>query len=480
MNKHIHTLLSISLALLTACGGGGNSNSSTTTAGSTNTGGNPAVVTPIAPTTTVRGTVATGQAWISAQVNARCLTGQWTTQTDDAGRYQLQVQTDALPCMLQARSANGTALFSAAIAQPSDTVANITQLTDLVLARLWDADPAAVFANATREQMSLALTNANAKTAQAEVAQAFAALVNIGSDTSVIGTAFAAASAGKAGDAHDRLLDTLRDSITADQWRTLRAAAAGGAAMPAIVKGPANSLNPAAPVRVFVVFAPHIIDALPDTNPWALRSEPALGLWPMVSDIDHMLPLEFVALRAGVLPDGIWPLHFQSWEWSNGVGAKSGYRNNGACSVSKVGQALVATVGSRTWSVQMDGIPTLRLANGFPAEGDAMAYSVTLRTVGTKAILRHVQVRAQNDQPMVHPQYGAFQGGTSIELDVTYDPLEPNAGARATLLVKETLPNTDPYNMQVYPLLTHHYQCIDRDYVSVGNTGLTPADSTGP
>lgn len=460
---------------MTACGGGGS-------------GANPA--TPKTPgaayvppdsNVVVQGTVATGHAWASAQLTALCTTGRWSTASDDAGRYQLALQANALPCLLRAQNSDGTqTMYSAALpgtAASGQGVANVTPLTDLVLARMLARNVEPEFASGASLGVASVLTAERAAQAQLEVSQMLASVATLRPADSVFTTRFAAATASQpdAGDSHDRLLDTLANSIPRNMWLKLRDQAASSEALPIL----ANSASAGAAPRVFVLPQPLRVDNLPDTNPSTLRSEPAMAFWPMVARDNRIRSLEFGPLSADEIPNDVWSVRFQSWEWSNGIGARSGYRNDGACSLSKVGDSLVATVGGKTWSAQMNGPSDFAMRNGWPTN-DALGVSISYRTVVQRAVTRYLEIYAHNSATMVHPVNGAFDGGTTITVSVLYDPLDANNGASATMDVTEYVVNTDPNTKSAYPFLSQQYRCMDRDYTSNGNTGDIPADSTLP
>ncbi len=116
---------------LTACGGSGDDG-----------GGTP--VQPPAPTT-ISGTAATSTAIAGAAVTARCVGGDLSTTTDATGHYSVTLtQSTALPCSIEATSSS-LALHSVA-AGSGDVVANVTRVTDFVVASLSGADPAAFHA----------------------------------------------------------------------------------------------------------------------------------------------------------------------------------------------------------------------------------------------------------------------------------------------------------------------------------------------
>jgi hypothetical protein len=191
-------------ALLLACGGDG--------------GGSPPAppVTPPAALSIV-GTAATGAAIAGGTVTAKCAAGAATTATTAAdGSYSVSVSSGALPCALQVTTADGaTSLYSVATGSGTSATANITPLTQLVVASLGGADPAALFAG-FGSSTAAAVTSANVASAQTAVVQT---LATAGIDISTLGDlvtgSLTAATATASGNAYDAALDTLQAKLAA-------------------------------------------------------------------------------------------------------------------------------------------------------------------------------------------------------------------------------------------------------------------------
>lgn len=112
---------------LAGCGGGGGGSSSTPPA-----------------SLTVTGTAATGAALAGAAVTAKCATGGGSATAGADGRFSIDLGTTAaLPCVLRAESS--TAVLHGAI--NAGTVANVTPLTELGLARAAGGTAASLFDN---------------------------------------------------------------------------------------------------------------------------------------------------------------------------------------------------------------------------------------------------------------------------------------------------------------------------------------------
>jgi hypothetical protein len=191
-------------ALLFACGG--------------DSGGD----TPIAPITppaalSIAGTAATGAAIAAGTVTAKCAAGAATTATTAAdGSYTVGVTSGVLPCVLQVTSADGaTSLYSVATGSGASATANITPLTQLVVASLGGADPAALFASFGSGDAA-SITSTTVASAQAAVVKT---LATAGIDVSTLGDLvtgpLTAATATASGNAYDTALDALQAKLAA-------------------------------------------------------------------------------------------------------------------------------------------------------------------------------------------------------------------------------------------------------------------------
>ena len=191
-------------ALLFACGGDGGSATPT-----------PPVNPPAA--LSIAGTAATGAAIAGGTVTARCAAGAATTATTAAdGGYSVSVTSGTLPCALQVTSADGaTSLYSVATGSGASATANITPLTQLVVASLAGADPAALFAGFGSGNAA-AVTSTAVAGAQAAVVKT---LASAGVDISTLGDlvtgSLTAATATASGNAYDAALDTLQAKLAA-------------------------------------------------------------------------------------------------------------------------------------------------------------------------------------------------------------------------------------------------------------------------
>jgi len=195
-----------SVGLLAACGGSPSDSPAPAPAPST-----PASIT-------LTGVVAEGAALAGATVTAKCATGTGTATSDSAGGYTLSITNGALPCVLEATSSDAaTVLHSVATATTGSTAAtaNITTLTELLVAQLTGQNPTAYMAGVSTASLSTTVTAATVSTAQAGVVNTLTAA---GIDTTAIGNMVSgplvAASTGTTGNAYDLVLDNLSAALT--------------------------------------------------------------------------------------------------------------------------------------------------------------------------------------------------------------------------------------------------------------------------
>lgn len=192
-----------SLMVLVACGGGGSDSGA-------------GVAESAMPAVRISGVVARGAALVEAKVTARCAAGPVTRAiSGSSGAYTLEVGEGALPCVLEAVSADGTwTLHSVATpvanaATPAVT-AHITPLTELLVAQLAATSPSSFMAKATARTLGATITPANVANAQAMVGRVLKLMaVNPAPITDALAQPLVAASAVQRGNAHDKVLDAL-------------------------------------------------------------------------------------------------------------------------------------------------------------------------------------------------------------------------------------------------------------------------------
>lgn len=207
----------LATAVLAACGGGGDSSASS---GSSGSGGGTTGLT-------LSGTVATGAAVTNATVRYTCANGGGTIAAHAAtGAYSASGLTVTLPCVLEATGNSGTTtvtLHSVAEGSGSNVTANITPLTELLVAELTGQDPAAYYSGVASGSISSSVLTATVT--GAGVGSAAQAVVNLlaaaGVDTSsvanaqdIVSASFTAASGSTAGNGQDAALDALARTIT--------------------------------------------------------------------------------------------------------------------------------------------------------------------------------------------------------------------------------------------------------------------------
>lgn len=191
-------LIGAAILTLSACGGGSSSSGGDTTT--------PSVLQ-------VSGVAATGAALSGATVNAKCATGTQTGTTLTDGSYTLSITDGALPCVLEA-SDGTTTLHSLASGSGDSATANITPVTELVVAQLSGQDPATFFANATAGSTALptTITSEAVTTAAQAVVQT---LASAGLDTSALTDPITSPLAAGTGSGYDGVLDALATQLTA-------------------------------------------------------------------------------------------------------------------------------------------------------------------------------------------------------------------------------------------------------------------------
>ncbi|MEX8520099.1 MAG: hypothetical protein AB3X44_16435 [Leptothrix sp. (in: b-proteobacteria)] len=189
----------LALGALAACGGGGGN--------STPNGGG-------ATTLALQGVAATGAAIPGAAVLAKCNGGSGNATTASDGSYSITLTAGTLPCVLEVTPTTGPKLYSVAVGSGTSVKANVTPLTQLIVAKLAGKDPAAYFTAFGAGDIT-ALTASAVTLSQAAVVDT---LKNSGVDASAVGNLLSgnlvAASGGNAGNAMDLVLDALNTKLT--------------------------------------------------------------------------------------------------------------------------------------------------------------------------------------------------------------------------------------------------------------------------
>lgn len=172
-----------------------------------------AVVAPSAALT-LSGTAATGAAIAGGTVDAKCATGDGSATTAADGSYSVALSAGALPCVLRVTSADGaTVLHSVASGTGNSATANITPVSELVIARLAGGDPASYFGGFG----SGAAAGLGTAQVDAAVAAVVDTLKSAGVDFSAIGNVLTvplvAASGATAGNGFDQALEALKTQL---------------------------------------------------------------------------------------------------------------------------------------------------------------------------------------------------------------------------------------------------------------------------
>lgn len=195
-------LVPVALALA-ACGGGGSDASPTVEP--------PAPAGPLALT----GTAATGAAIAGQLVEAKCSAGTGSGTSLADGSYTVTIAAGQLPCVLRVTAADGTVLHSVATGSGAAAKANITPVSELVLANLSAGVPASYFGSFDAAAAA-ALTPAKADAAIAAVVTTLkAAGVDLTATGNVLTATLVAATGTAAGNDFDKALDALNAKLTA-------------------------------------------------------------------------------------------------------------------------------------------------------------------------------------------------------------------------------------------------------------------------
>lgn len=209
--------------LLSACGGGGSSSPAPAPTPA------PAPAPAPAPLS-VTGVVAKGAALASADISAKCATGTGTAKSGADGSYSLSISGGVLPCVLEAVS-GADVLHSAA----TTAKANITPLTELMVAQMTGVAPADWFKATTATSVGTDVTAAKVSSAQTAV---LSVLTAAGVDASKAGDfvsgPLTAANGTTVGSDQDKVLDAIARQLAAGgaQLADLTATVVGSGSTP--------------------------------------------------------------------------------------------------------------------------------------------------------------------------------------------------------------------------------------------------------
>lgn len=187
--------------LLVACGGGSDDAPS------------PPAPPPASAALALSGTAATGAAIAGAAVDVVCSSGTASGTTGSDGGYSLSVTGGSLPCVLRVNS-GGSQLYSLVLGAGSSASANITPLTQLLLAYLAGAEPAAFYAG-FNSTVAASVTAPKLTSAQAwVVALLGSAGIDLTSTGDLISAPLSPRTSGSAGNAYAQALDQLAGVLT--------------------------------------------------------------------------------------------------------------------------------------------------------------------------------------------------------------------------------------------------------------------------
>ncbi len=165
----------------------------------------------------VKGTAAVGAALSGAAVAVKCATGSGTGSTTATGSYTVSMPGAALPCIIQVSGEVGGAAVTlhsvaeAGTASGANTtaVANVTPVTEMIVAQLLASLPADAFSSFDAQKV----TSAAITTAVTAIVDALkTAGVDLGSIDPLKAT-LVPASGSTAGNDYDQLLDTLGEKV---------------------------------------------------------------------------------------------------------------------------------------------------------------------------------------------------------------------------------------------------------------------------
>ncbi|HSM21337.1 MAG TPA: hypothetical protein VK876_03910 [Rubrivivax sp.] len=196
---------------------------------------------PAAATLKVGGTAATGAAIGGAVVQARCAAGTGAATTSASGSYSIEMAGASLPCLLRVTAADGTELHSLA-SEPDagsndSATANITPVSELVVAQLGGQSPADFFATFDAAAAG-ALGAAAVQQAVDHVVEVVkAAGIDLSGVGHVLSAPLVAAAEGNPGNDFDQKLDALMVQLEASGTSLASVATSVARSSPAALPG---------------------------------------------------------------------------------------------------------------------------------------------------------------------------------------------------------------------------------------------------
>lgn len=203
--------------VLAACGGGSAAPGATT----------PATSVPLS----ISGVAATGAAISGGAISVQCATGTGTATTNKDGSYTVTISNGVAPCLIKVSATDAlgstTNLFSAV--ESGQTTANITPLTQMIVAAALGGDPATAFAAGVSGTTT---TNLSSTALSAAVTKIQQVATNLGLDLAgadPLKATLQAATDNAAGDSQDKVIDGLMAALRSSNISiaTLTTAVAG-------------------------------------------------------------------------------------------------------------------------------------------------------------------------------------------------------------------------------------------------------------
>jgi hypothetical protein len=442
------------LVALAACGGAANNT----------------VTPPVQAGLTVTGTAAAGKAIAGATVSAQCQVGAGNATTTAEGTYSVQILGGKLPCLLEVTNAtDGTRLHTVATGSGLSAVANITPLTEMLLARVLYKAPAEVFA-AFDSAAITSLTTAAWTSAQADVGTVLVGTVDTTALTSFITTPLKAATASdpSGGDAQDKLLDALKGKLGTLQFTQVISGLANTVST-ADLKQLATNLAAGAPVanagvdRSVLVGTTVTLDAAASTASahrtlkylWVLTSKPSASTALIVSST--AAKTTFVADVAGtyvatvVVHDGT----------TLSVAAAVSITAVNAGPIANAGSAQDVFTGK---SVVLDGTASS------DANGDTLTYRWRLlsKPAGSSAVL--------SSATSAKPAFFADVAGTYVASVAVSD--DSVSSTLATVIIRATAPSLTLFeesgslSMPMVSALAMPYSRVESETTTINCVGF--------
>ncbi|HET7795173.1 MAG TPA: hypothetical protein VFL64_17450 [Rhizobacter sp.] len=374
MRLHTLSLAMASVGLMAACGGGG--------------GDSAPAPAPSGPTQiTLTGVVAKGAALAGAAVTAKCATGTGTATASGTGSYTITITSGALPCVLEAVGTGadaGLELHSVATGTGSTATANITPVTELLVAQLTGQNPSDFMDAASASTLSTTVTTTNMASAKTEV---IATLSAAGLDTTALTSADMVSGTLQAGSGtgYDGVLDALGTALSTSNTTlatltqvvatTAAATQAGNSAQP-----PAETGQPL-PAGLMLLPKAANCDSLRSTNYRLIKIAKSVS----TADGAPITTIENMAIDAAALTATFGPGDVMQMT-ANGT-CRYTLPNSGEAMVAPSGVIVVrALVGADDDTVAVEHRNTYRMMIALPAQDIPLAdLAATWNFIGMNA-----------------------------------------------------------------------------------------------